>query len=635
MSSDRRQPRAADEALDGLLTDPADAAAHLRLEQAKDLLVQAGQALAASLDVATTFEVLSRITVPRFADWYAVHLIDENGTATVSHIAHADQEQTRQAWLAAERWSSTGGDAVVSYVLRTGKALLFPQISAELLNRAAQDAEHREALRLARLSSAMAVPLRLVDGSIIGTMMFIAAESQRTYQDDDLTIAEALANRAAMAISNARLHQQISDARLHAERAAQRFGLLVRASSAIAGSLDPDDALRRLAEFAVTALADYCITYRLDDDGSIHRIGLAHADPAQTALVRGLENAGQPRLDDAYGVGRAVRLGEPTLTPDIAPEGLVRAARSDEHLRALQALGPRSSIVVPLTARGRTLGALTFATTDFSGRRYGAADLALAEELAARLALLIDNARLYSDAAQANQAMEDMLAVVSHDLRSPLNTVMTACELLDFDLGPDQRAEIHGSIRRAAKQMHRLVEDLLDATRIEQGQLTVNLAPFDVADLLNGIVSIHAPVARIRSIALTAEIPAVPVTLRGDAARLGQALGNVIDNALRVTPAAGEVRVTVTAGADDVRISVSDTGPGIPQEHITRMFERFWRLDTSGGHGAGLGLAITKGIVDAHGGTIEVTNRPDAGACITLILPRTPHPAGESPDGAA
>jgi signal transduction histidine kinase len=621
MTRDRRPPLAAADALGTSAGPAADLITRARLEEAKDLLVQAGQALSASLDVAETFEILSRLTVPQFADWYAVHLVDERGDPAITHIAHADPERTRQAWRDAERWSSQGGDTLVDYVVRTGKALVFPEISPALLGRAAQDADHLAALKLARLSSAMVVPLRLIDGSVIGSMMFIAAESQRSYQTNDLTIAEALANRAALAIGNARLHQQAKEARHHAERAAQRLDLLVKASSAIAGSLEPDEALKQLAEFAVTTLADYCVTYRLDTDGTIHRIGLAHADPAQLPLVEALERTSPPHLDDPFGVGRTVRLGKASLTRDVAAETLAAAANSPDHLEVLRALAPRSSIVMPLTARERTLGAFTFATTDLSGRHYDEADLALAEKLASRIALLIDNARLYSEASEASRAKEEILAVVSHDLRSPLNTVITACELLDLDLTAQQRMEIQGSIRRAAKQMHRLVEDLLDASRIEQGQLSVHLQPLDVTALIEEVVSMHAPVAQIRSITLVSEATDGTCCLTGDAGRLGQALGNLIDNALRLTPPGGAVRVALTGDAGHIRISVTDTGPGIPQDRLPRLFERFWRFDTSGGRGAGLGLAIAKGIADAHGGTIEVANQPGAGACFTLVLP--------------
>lgn len=280
---------------------------------------------------------------------------------------------------------------------------------------------------------------------------------------------------------------------------------------------------------------------------------------------------------------------------------------------------------MPLNARNRTLGALALAATDRSGRRYREADLALAQELASRAALLVDNARLYLKAQEMTHARDQVLSVVSHDLRSPLNTIVTACELLELDLPEDRSARTRASIRRAAKQMNRLVEDLLDVARIEEGRLPLNREPTDLASLLAEVISLHSPVAEHHGIRLEKSVAGDNIEFDCDRNRLCQALSNFVDNALKFTPEAGEISLAAEIEGDKIYISVSDSGPGIPANQLPHLFDRFWHSDNTRRHGVGLGLTIAKGIAEAHGGSIQVASQPVTGPSSPWLCPNKSH----------
>lgn len=599
----------------------AEVARRRRLEQHRELLIQAGTSLAESLDVGETLEALSRLVVPHFADWYVIHIVDESGGIVPAHIAHTDPDQVKVAWEAVTRWPTRPDAATpAALAIRAGQPSLMEHIEPKMLADAAQDAEHLRLLQDLRLESAVVVPLAC-PGKTIGAMTLISSQARRRYNFDDLAFVAALANRAALAIDNARLYRESTEAHERAETALEQLAMLARAGESIVSSLDPEEALTQLTRFLTSSLADYCIAYRLDDDETIHRVALSHADPVRQSLVEALIQAGPPRLEDPSGAGRVLRTGEPIFAADITPDVLARSVQNAQHLAILEQLEPISSIVVPLRARERTLGAIALATTRLSQRRYSEADLALCEEVARRAALLVDNARLYRDAVRATRARDEVLAVVSHDLRSPLQAIVTASELL-IDAPATARARMAESILGAASRMNRLLEDLLDVTRIDEGLLSLHKQRFDLSAFIRDMVSVHSPVAEGRHVQLAAELDGQVDAIEADRDRLSQALSNIIDNALKFTPDGGEVRVAAGREAEAICISVSDSGPGIPQDQLPHLFDRFWRAEGSQRKkGVGLGLAISKGIAEAHGGRIEVTSQPGQGARFTIVLP--------------
>jgi signal transduction histidine kinase len=289
----------------------------------------------------------------------------------------------------------------------------------------------------------------------------------------------------------------------------------------------------------------------------------------------------------------------------------------------VRAIKVRSAMLVPLVAREQTIGVIAFFTS--SSRPYGTEDLRLAQELATRAALAIDNARLYREAREALQARDDVLAVVSHDLGNPLSAIRIGTSLLLRAVPEEERgkggwAHLEG-IRHSTEQMERLVNDLLEIKRIEAGHLALRSGLFSAATLVHETVELFQPIARSRNITLEHFSDAPDAVVRCDRERLLQVFSNLVGNALKFTPEGGRVEARVMATSSEVIFSVSDTGPGIEPQNLEFVFDRFWRAQRNKREGIGLGLAIAKGIVQAHGGRIWAESEVGVGSTFRFALP--------------
>ena len=278
-----------------------------------------------------------------------------------------------------------------------------------------------------------------------------------------------------------------------------------------------------------------------------------------------------------------------------------------------------SMMVVPMAARGRTLGAITLMASD-SGRRYGNHDLKMAEDLAQRAAVAVDNARLYLEAREAIRTREDLLGIVSHDLRNPLAGMLMRCTLLLETLPQDEagqriRRDIE-AMNRSAHRMERLLRDLLDFASIQAGRLSVERSPHPIADLLReGMESLYA-LAGPRTVRAETELQDKDLKVLCDRERFLQIFSNLVGNALKFTPQDGTIRVRAQQRPGEVQFSVSDTGPGISKEELPKIFQKYWQ-GHGGRTGAGLGLYIAKALVDAHGGRIWVESGSSTGTTFT------------------
>lgn len=261
-----------------------------------------------------------------------------------------------------------------------------------------------------------------------------------------------------------------------------------------------------------------------------------------------------------------------------------------------------------------------------SGRRYDETDLALAEELARRAALAIENARLFTEAQRATRARDEMLGVVAHDLRNPLNTITMGAELL-LEVIPSERAmeRRHAEIvRRAADRMNRLIQDLLDVRRMDEGRLTVDPHPEPVASVVGDAVEMLRPLAAASALTLEGELAADLPRVLVDPARVQQVFSNLLGNAIKFTPGGGHITLRAERASGEVRFAVTDTGPGIPTDQVPHIFGRFWQGNRGDRRGIGLGLAIAKGIVEAHGGRIWVESRLGEGSTFFFTVPAVP-----------
>jgi PAS domain S-box-containing protein len=398
-------------------------------------------------------------------------------------------------------------------------------------------------------------------------------------------------------------------------------------------SLDREATLGKLAQAVVPRLADWCAVDIVDGaDGRPRRLAVTHVDPAKVELAHELARRFPEPPHSPTGVFKVLRTGQSEFYPTITEEMIRRGARGDQHARILLDLQLRSLMIVPLLARGRTLGALTFVSAE-SGRTYGADDLAFAEDLARRAAVAIDNAQLYSAeqharraADVANRAKDEFLATVSHELRTPLTAILGWSRLMARG-GLDQIRQTKAvtTIERNALAMVQLIEDLLDISRIISGRLRLDVQPVELPQVIAAAVDSVRPAIDAKGLSLQVEENSDVTITVGDPTRLQQVMWNLLSNAVKFTPKAGRIGVNLQRKESWLVVSVSDTGKGIEPAFLPHVFDPFRQADSTirRAHGGlGLGLAITRQLVELHGGSIAVNSAGEGhGTTFQVTLP--------------
>ena len=404
----------------------------------------------------------------------------------------------------------------------------------------------------------------------------------------------------------------------------QRQRYLADVSATLAGSLDYESTLASLIRLQVPVLADACVIDVVQESGALRRIAYAPAESPMAAPLATLAAHHAPTWDSPAVVIDVLRTREPALVAEVTDDWLEAHTDTPEEAELRRATGVRSLLIVPLVARDQVLGALTLMRA--TGERYVEGDIPLAIDVASRAALALDNARLYRDARHATQARDEVLGIVSHDLRNPLSAIaMCSKALLDGAAAePDPtRRELATAINESAGWMSRLIQDLLDVSTIEAGRLSVECGIEDVRGILERVVSMFVRMAAERGIELTVAVDDDVPEIRADGERLIQAIANLVGNAAKFTARGGAIRLCARTRGADVEIDVEDTGAGIAADELPYVFERYWHKARGGSErGSGLGLAIAKGIVEAHGGRIDVRSTVGVGTVFTIIVPR-------------
>jgi PAS domain S-box-containing protein len=518
-----------------------------------------------------------------------------------------------------------------------------------------EDAHRRyPALAVAGYEGFVALPV-LSGGHVIAAIVFSFREPQH-FDESMETFLRTVGEQCAQALERARLY----DAR---DRQAERSSFLAEASRLLSSSLDYEATLRSVAESAVPTLGDWCAVDVIDDptEGTwpphLTRLAVVHKDPAKRALGLLLAERFPTDWKSPDGLAAVLRDGATEFIPRVTDEMLVHTARSAEHLAVLRGIQFSSIIIVPLRARGLTLGALTLVMSD-SGRVYGPDDVSLATDLAGRAGVAIDNARLFRAARVARAAAEDataradsaskaksnFLATMSHEIRTPINAVMGYSELLALELaGPltqEQRTQIE-RIRASTDHLLTLVNEVLDLAKIESGTLRVDVTESLAGDTVNAALGLVSAQASAKGVAISESCEgACSASYMGDSSRVRQILANLIANAVKFTEPGGSVSVScaivdeapVTAftRADTpyVAFSIKDTGIGIPADQLDSIFEAFVQAES--GHlnpytrkrsGTGLGLAISRQLANQMSGEITVESELGVGSTFTLFIP--------------
>ncbi|QRK10735.1 GAF domain-containing protein [Archangium violaceum] len=408
---------------------------------------------------------------------------------------------------------------------------------------------------------------------------------------------------------------------------------LAQASEMLAASLDYESTLRRVASLAVPVLADWCSVDMVEEQGRLRRLITFHSDPEKVRLGNEMHQRYPQEQEDTSGPLSVLRTGEPVLAEEISDEMLARYAKDAEHLRYLRGLGLRSLLIVPLRSRERVLGTLTLVRAE-SGLRYGQEELRLAEDLARRAALAVDNALLYREARKAIELREGFLQVAAHELRTPVTSlklnaqVLLNCARREEAWSERLMARLTG-MERGVGRLGVLVDELLDVSRITSGRLVLHPEEMDLAELVREVVGRIRPEADRSGCELRLQVPG-PVVSWWDRLRLEQVLSNLLSNALKYG-AGHPVEVSLHVSGMRVLLQVRDEGIGIAPTQQERIFERFERAVSDRNYGGlGMGLWISREIVTALGGSIRVESTPGQGATFTVELPWRENPGAEA-----
>jgi PAS domain S-box-containing protein len=712
------------------------------LEHRLQLLSTAGETLASSLEYAAAVESAARIAVPALSDICLLDVASESGAVERKVVLFADPK--KQATLAERLMQFTprpGWQTPQARVIASGEPMLLVEVSAEQRERLSYDDRHADTLRAADIRSLMVVPLN-ARGRTLGALTLACAESDRRYSSLDLQVAQDLASRIAMALDNARLyddaqranqalrlaeakssgivsisadaiistdedqritlfnegaekvfgyskaeaigapldtliperframhHQHVEKfatgrevARKMGDRGTVIFGLrrdgeefpadaaiskldvdgeriltvalrdvteqkrvewkqtfFAEVGKELASSLEYEDMLTRVVQLVVHELADFSVLYIVEADGEIRRPRAASRDPSKAwfgELLMGMPTD-RRRLHPVWQVIETQR----PIVMELTAEMLVSFAQNDEHRQALETIRPRSIIGVPLRVGDKCLGVLFL--TSIQPRVYGPNDLLVADEFGRLAALFLENARLHRAARSAIQARDDVLGIVAHDLRNPLgNILMQAALLRRRGSEPERRSRKPAdAIERAANRMNRLIQDLLDITRMEAGELSIEQAPVQAGGAVIEFVEAQKPLASSTSLELRLDLAQDLGEVFADRDRLLQVLENLVGNAVKFTGPGGRVTVGAAPRGDEVLFWVADTGAGIEAGDVPHLFDRFWQVRKVDKQGTGLGLPIVKGIIEAHGGRIWVESQVGVGSTFFFTLP--------------
>jgi signal transduction histidine kinase len=541
----------------------------------------------------------------------AVAVVRERGQLDLASVEGIDA-------TALQTVAGAGAPSLFADSLASGEPLWLtdaaapPQRYPEL---ASLSAEHR---------AWCALPLR-VERHQLGVVVFSFAQPGE-FAQEDRSFLLLLAQQCAQALERARLHDTSLRARVRAEFAERRLELLAEASVRLTASLDYEAALGSMAELLVPDLADWCAVHLHDDQESSRLVSLVHVDRDRAARRRLLESRRRNGGVALTGFEAVVRQGRTHYVEPITDELLRAVAGGDEQLEILRSFQLQSQLTVGIGTEGALRGTMTLGSAE-SGRVFGEADIRLAVELGRRAGQAVDNARLYQNTHFASEAKSNFLAVMSHELRTPLNAIIGYSDLLLLGVPsqiPDPARRQIERVRSASDSLLHLVEEVLSFSRIEAGKEEIRISPMDLSVLLTNAVAMIEPLAAEKQLSVELRLPGYPLKLVSDERKIRQIVTNLLSNAVKFTER-GELRVDAVQTDGEIRVTFSDTGIGIPQEHLEHIFDPFWQVEqpsTRRFGGTGLGLGVARKLTRLLEGRLEVESEEGKGSVFTLTLPR-------------
>jgi PAS domain S-box-containing protein len=548
------------------------------------------------------------------ADGYGIWRVDDAATWT------------------AVRWFGISEEFASKLTTAGGNPFADPVIAPDVFASSALAGGH-DAYRREGIVSILAHPL-MIRGTCRGAMVFYS-RTPREYSDVDVEVARATANIAAAALTTAELYDEQRVARAAADYSRRRASFLAEAGGAMSASLDYHDTLKAVTQLAVPAIADWCVVDMADGRGGLERLAVAHVDPGKVALAQQLHERYPADPDAPGGIHQVIRTGTPAFMSSIPPALLEAVARDDDHRRIIRELNLRSYMCVPLMAHDKAFGAITLVSAE-SGREYGEDDLRLAQALASRASLAVENSRAYARLSEVSRLKDEFLATLSHELRTPLNAVLGYARMLRMGtLGPEKITSALDVLERNAIALKQIIEDVLDVSRIVSGRMRLNVEAVDLPSILHEAMASSMPAAAAKGVRVETVIDALDTRAWGDPHRLQQVVWNLMSNAIKFTPGGGQVQLRLSCTDSHIEIAVSDTGIGISPGFLPFVFEPFRQADAtfSREHGGlGLGLGIAKQLTELHGGTIAArSDGPGRGATFVVSLPLKAESTGYRP----
>ncbi|MCA1992579.1 MAG: GAF domain-containing protein, partial [Coleofasciculus sp. S288] len=588
-------------------------------------LAQVSAELSSSLDYETTLARVAELAVPYIADWCAVDILEDDQVIRRVAIAHQEPPKVELAWELNRRYpEDLNVFGAVQKVLQTGQSAIATEITDADLIKIARDAEHLQMLRQLGFKSYISVPM-LARGRILGAITFVTAESKRYYTRAELPLVEDLAQRAALAVDNARLYHQTQEARQIAEREAERNATLQAVTAALSEALTPAQVAEVVVDRGIKAVGACAGFIALAIDDTTLKVVRAVGYPPEM-----IDTGTLYPITASLPLSDAVRMGKPLLVEsrDIWLKRYSHIPIKHDHYAWAD---------IPLIVEGRTVGGMGFSFPH--PQQFSEDDCAFMQALAQQCAQAIERARAYAaerearaEAEAANRTKDEFLAVLSHELRTPLNSMLGWTQLLltrKFDEVKMLRAL--ETIDRNTRSLAALIEEVLDVSRIITGKLTISPRHCELISVVSTAIEAIRPTAETKSIEIKQSLDPSVGWIWGDAHRLQQVVWNLLSNAVKFTPKGGQVEVKLDCIRDNVtdrpcaRIQVIDTGKGISPDFLPYVFERFRQENTTSTRaygGLGLGLAIVRYLVELHDGTVQAFSPGDGlGSTFAVQLP--------------
>ncbi len=547
----------------------------------------------------------------------ACFVFRRDGALVIDAEATATEQGVEAKWVKTPLSADRAAASIIHLVLRTGEPVVLDD-PADVAWARGDPYVARQ-----RPRSLLCVPI-VRQSEAIGALYLENDLVAGAFPPRRLVALELIASQAAVSIEISQLLSLERDRRRAAEEERRRTHLLAEITAVLSESLVVEDQARLLANACVRFPADASFVHLVDETGLLNCDGAATARPAEAPLMEALQKY-SPRTDSPDPVAQALRTGSPVMLSSLDDAALRAWSTSEQHFELLRASGIRSAMAAPLVSRHKALGVLAL-TRGGEAPAFEASELDFLSEIAWRAAIVIDNASLYDAAQQAILAREEFLSVASHEMRTPLTSLTLTVQQLQRGLAKMDPAQVEAALALANRQMtriRRLVDTLLDVTSARSGQLDLRLEDVDLRALVEDVAAQLAPDLARQGTPL--EIRAGgPIVGRWDELRLEQVVTNLLSNAMKFGKGK-PIEVTVSQHEGMARLSVTDHGTGIRNETQRRLFQRFSR-GVSARHygGLGLGLYITRMIVEAHGGRIEVETEVGRGSTFNVELPPSP-----------